>query len=162
MGGCLLQREPDHGAQTRRAERRCPWHRRDEYERASAVVERPLAQVRSRLDAGIYQPQPVRRIAIPSLRVGCGCWGARRVSTGTASVRASCGCTSGVSLAFSARAREVDPCSGEQTTSWRQADRRVRARRRGSPCSSRCLAHAVSRQSRARHDQGAAGGRDTE
>jgi RNA-directed DNA polymerase len=31
------------GAQTRRAECRCRWHRRDEHEGAAAVVERPLA-----------------------------------------------------------------------------------------------------------------------
>jgi hypothetical protein len=31
-------------------------------------------QVRSRLDAGTYRPQPVRRVMIPSPREGSGCW----------------------------------------------------------------------------------------
>ena len=38
VGAVLGPREPRRGAQTRRAERRCPWHRRDEHQGAAAVV----------------------------------------------------------------------------------------------------------------------------
>ena len=43
VGAGLVPREPRRGAQTRRAERRCRRHRRDEHQGAAAVVEGPLA-----------------------------------------------------------------------------------------------------------------------
>ena len=43
VGAVLGPRESRRGAQTRRAERRCPRHRRDEHQGATAVALQPLA-----------------------------------------------------------------------------------------------------------------------
>ena len=43
VGAVPGPREPCRGAQTRRAERRCPWHRRDEHQGAAALASQPLA-----------------------------------------------------------------------------------------------------------------------